>query len=86
MSQNNDIFYINWEGEWLKVKYLREKSDLSDLFEFMEDFKDLKRYIHVKKGLQLTMDYGCMNKELNEGRLLPQKDINNDILLKKPKK
>ena len=40
---NNNLFHINWNGVWLKIRFLPEKSALSDEFQFLEDYIDMKK-------------------------------------------
>lgn len=62
----DNIWYMLYEdGEWVKLKYRPDLSDLSDVFEFMEDIPS-KRFM---EGKTITMDYGCMGKLIDKGEL-----------------
>ncbi len=68
----NDIWYMLDDGAWFKIKYRPEISDLSDVFEFMEDYE-----LKFKKGQTLTMDYGCMDKQIKNKELITEEEFLN---------
>lgn len=66
----SDIWYMLDDGAWFKIKYRPEISDLSDVFEFMEDYN-----LRFKKGQTLTMDYGCMDNRVKNKGLITEEEF-----------
>ena len=64
----NDIWYMQNEGNWIKLKYRGDLSCLSDVFEFMDDDPIERR----RRGATITMDYGCMSKLIDRGELIQE--------------
>ena len=62
ISKDLDKFwYMKEEDKWVKLKYRPDLSDLSDVFEFVED---------NMKGKTITMDYGTMKSLIDKGVLV----------------
>jgi hypothetical protein len=69
-------WYVEDDGVWHKLLYLPDQSCLSDVFEYMEDYISPKKYGHRhKKGMTITMDYGCMGNLIEKGELVSKKLI-----------
>ena len=70
----SNIWYMLDDGAWFKIKYRPEISDLSDVFEFMEDYR-----LRFKKGQTLTMDYGCMDNRVKNKELITEEEFLNKV-------
>ena len=73
----SNIWYMNEDDEWIKLKYRRDLSALDDVFEFMEDVYDKidgVEYPRSKKGMEVSMYYGCMKTLIERGELLTEEE------------
>jgi hypothetical protein len=73
----SNIWYMKEDDSWIKLKYRRDLSGLDDVFEFMEDVYDKidgVEFPRTKKGMTMSMYYGCMDTLIEkDGLLLEEK-------------
>jgi len=68
---NEYWYYWHEYCGWTKVRFRSDWSALDDVFEHLYTFEPF-----YKKGMRISVEYGCMNNLIKSGDFMTEEDFN----------